>query len=85
MERDGPDKRQETAQITASCRSKLDRTLVPVPHVLSYLSAFFVSLHSYYILANSCSEKVMLVLTLNSILRDTEKNPLGLRGTGSIL
>lgn len=44
--------------------------------VLSYLRAFFVSLHSYHILANSCSEKAMLVLALNTILRDTEKNPV---------
>lgn len=73
MERDGYDKRLEAPETTASCRSKLDRTLMFVLHVLSHLRAFFVSLRSYYIPAKNCSEKVMLVLTLSTILRDTEK------------
>lgn len=73
MERDGHNKRQAAPQIAASCRSKLDRTLVFVPHMLSYLGAFFVSVHSYHILASNCSEKVMLFLILSTILRDTEK------------
>lgn len=74
MERDGYDKKLEAPEIAASCRSKPDSTFVFVLHVFSYLRAFFVSLHLYYILANNCSEKVMLVLTFSTILRDTEKN-----------
>lgn len=73
MERDGHNKSQEALQIHASLRSKLYRTLV---FVLSYLRAFFVSLHSCYIPANNCSEKAVLVLALNTILRDTEKAPV---------
>lgn len=76
MERDGHNKRQAAPQIAASCRSKLDRTLGFVPHMLSYLGAFFVSVRSYHILASNCSEKVMLFLILSTILRDTEKNSL---------
>lgn len=41
--------------------------------VLSYLRAFFANLYSYYIPANNCSEKAVLVLALSTILRDTEK------------
>lgn len=76
MERDGHNKRQAAPQIAASCRSKLEGTLVFVPHMLSYLGAFFVSVRSYHILASNCSEKVMLFLILSTILRDREKNSL---------
>lgn len=72
MERDGHNKRQEAPQITASSRSTLDRTLVFVPHMLSCLRAFLVSVHSYHTVASNYSEKVTLFLILGTILRGAE-------------